>query len=587
MLKKQIPVVSIISILLVYSQAVFAAIALSHVQVTDVTPSGFSIVWHASEASIPKIDVFLDEAATLSITDQVETLRFPLQAASSGILTAYEQSQSRLQLQQTAQQKGLNKIQVRGLDPETEYFVKVTAESDTDSGLWPASGTQSITTQRENSFLQDSAIVVVDLQDPDARGWIVTASTATSTHPVSSYAEAGAEPGQAVLNLSNLFGADGTNWYSDIASSLTISVIKGDGELVTEVLDINLSTSFVVASNYPFNIGSPFDAIIQIVSPADKVYSRGENVTLAWTDQADGINATISLYMDVDSSGEDGVLIAAGFEEDPDGINDQYDWNVSAVAEGRYYVYAVISDGENSVSAYGNARITIDHAQTDSDIDLMSDLWELHYFDTVTRDGSGDLEGDNVPDRLEHFYRTSPEQINAPLQGLNLALREGSQIIGIPGMLVPRVESHGLLTQLGNDVYSIARHNPTTGQLETTYWDAGSPAGDSFFLLPNEGYIVQMNADADLSWTPYDSGKSISLKQGVNVIAVTEPSGNAFGLLGQLGNNVVWSIRRQDPLTSLYETAAFDGAEQVGIPFPLILGEGYIVTVKQDAELDL
>ncbi|MCP4335928.1 MAG: hypothetical protein GY785_25060 [Gammaproteobacteria bacterium] len=46
----------------------------------------------------------------------------------------------------------------------------MTAASDTDSGNWPATGTQAVTTQRENSFLQDSGILVVDIHDPDARG---------------------------------------------------------------------------------------------------------------------------------------------------------------------------------------------------------------------------------------------------------------------------------------------------------------------------------------------------------------------------------------------------------------------------------
>ena len=564
---------------------VFAAISLSHVQVTDVTPSGFSVIWHADAASDPRLNLYLDAAGTEEITDQVEVIPFPLQAASSGVTGAYQQAQSRLALQQSARDKGLNKIRVRGLDPETEYFFKVGATSASDSGYWPATGTLSVTTQRENSFLKDSAILIVDLHDPDARGWIVTATVASATHPVASFAEAGAEPGQAVLNLANLFANDGSNWFSDLTASISIQVIKGDGELVSETLDINLSTTFEVASNYPFGIGSPFNAIIQIVSPAEKVYSRGENILLGWADEAEGVNATVSLYLDVDNSGEDGVLIVTGIDEDPDGSADQYDWDVSAVAEGSYYVYAVISDGANSVSSYGDARITIDHSQTDGDSDTMSDLWELHFFDTLTRDGTADFEGDNVPDWLEHFYQTNPELANLPLQGLNLALREGAQIIGVPGMLVPRVDSRGLLAQLGQDIYSIARYNSASGQLEKTFWETGAPAGASFFLLPGEGYFVQMNADANLVWAPYDNNKSIPLKQGVNVIAITQPNGNAFGLLDQLGSDVIWSIRRQDSSTSLYETAAFDGVEKVGIPFPLRYGEGYIVTVKKDSDL--
>jgi len=586
MLKRHPLLFILAGFMLGYGQVVYAEITMSYSQVTDVTPSGFSVLWHASEASNPRVEVFLDAAATQEITGQVEMIPFPLQGAVSGLSGRYEQAQSRLALQQTAKQKGLNKIRVRGLDPETEYFIKVFADSAGDSGSWPASGTQSVTTQRENAFLQDSAIVVVDLHDVDSRGWLVTASVATSTHPVSSFADAGAEPGQAVINLSNLFGSDGTNWYSDIITSLTIQVIKGSGEIVTETLDIDLSSSFEVASNYAFDIGSPFDAIIQIVAPAGNVYSRGESVNLAWTDEATGVNATISLYMDVDSSGEDGVLVATGIAEDPDGVADRYNWDVSAVAEGSYYVYAVMSDGVNSVTSYGNSKITIDHNQTDGDSDLMPDLWEMHYFDTLTRDGTGDFEGDIVPDWLENFYRTNPQQTNSLLPGLTLALKKGSQIIGVPGLLLPRMDSYGLLAQLGSDVFSIARYNPASKQLEITYWDAAAPAGDVFFLLPGEGYFVQMIADADLTWSPFDSNRSISLRQGVNVIAITQPSGDSFGFLGQLGSDVIWSIRRQNSLTSLYETAAFDGTDAIGIPFPLRYGEGYIVTVKQDSSID-
>lgn len=586
MLKRQHPLLILAGFMLGYGQLVYAEITMSHSQVTDVTPSGFSVLWHASEASTPRVEVYLDAAATQEITDQVEMIPFPLQGAVSGLSGRYEQAQSRLTLQQSAKQKGLNKIRVRGLDPETEYFIKVFAESAGDSGSWPATGTQSVTTQRENAFLQNSAIVVVDLHDVDSRGWLVTASVATSTHPVSSFADAGAEPGQAVINLSNLFGGDGTNWYSDIVTSLTIQVIKGSGEIVTETLDIDLSGSFEVASNYAFDIGSPFDAIIQIVAPAGNVYSRGESVNLAWTDEATDVNATISLYMDVDSSGEDGVLVVSGIAEDPDGVADQYNWDVSAVAEGSYYVYAVMSDGVNSVTSYGDSKITIDHNQTDGDSDLMSDLWEMHYFDTLARDGTGDFEGDTVPDWLEGFYLTNPEQTNSPLPGLILALKKGAQIIGVPGLLVPRIDSYELLAQLGSDVFSIARYNPATRQLETTYWDAGAPEGDVFFLLPGAGYFVQMIADVDLIWSPFNSNRSIPLRQGVNVIAITQPSGDSFGLLGQLGSDVIWSIRRQNSLTSLYETAAFDGTEAVGIPFPLRYGEGYIVTVKQDSSID-
>ena len=563
-----------------------AQITMSYAQIADVTTSGFSVLWHASEQSVPRIEVYQDAEGTQLASDPMEVILNPVQAALTGLSTPYEQAQSRFDLQQTAQQKGLNKLLVRGLAPETDYYLKVFTDSQTDSGFWPETGTQQVTTQKENAFLQDGSVLVIDIHEADAKGWLVMASSAESTHPVSSFVEAGAEPGQAVINLSNLFGSDGTNWYSDLTTTLTIQVIKGNGDIVTETMDIDLSSAFSVANNYPFQIGSPFDALIQIVSPAQKVYSQGENIQLAWTDEADSVSATISLYLDIDTSGEDGQLIASGLAEDPDGSGDQYDLDVSSVTEGSYYVYAVMSDGTNQVSSYGSSKITIDHSQTDGDGDQMSDLWEKHFFGTLGRDGTGDWDNDGVPDELESFYGVNPEETNAPLQGLTHALSQGSQIIGVPGLLVPRLSSYDILTQLGNAIFSISRFNTVTQLLETTYWSGSDPAGDQFTLLPGEGYSVKMREDAELIWSPFNSNKSIPLEQGVNVIALTDPNGTAFGLLDQLGSNVIWSIRRIDPKTSLYQTAAFDEEEKVGVPFPMQYGEGYIVTVKQDGAIE-
>jgi len=571
---------------LLASYGINAQITMSHTQISDVTPSGFSVLWHASEQSVPRIEIYQDAGATSLVTDPVEVIINPVQAASAGLSTPYEQAQSRFDLQQTAQQKGLNKLIVRGLAPETDYYFKVFTDSQIDSGFWPETGTLQVTTQKENAFLQDGSVLVIDIHEANAKGWLVTASTSDSTHPVSSFVEAGAEPGQAVINLSNLFGGDGTNWYSDLTTTLTIQVIKGNGDIVTETMDVDLSSAFSVANNYPFQIGSPFDALIQIVSPAQKVYSQGENIQLAWTDEADSVSATISLYLDIDTSGEDGQLIASGLAEDPDGSGDQYDLDVSSVTEGSYYVYAVMSDGTNQVSSYGSSKITIDHSQTDGDGDQMSDLWEKHFFGTLGRDGTGDWDNDGVPDELESFYGVNPEETNAPLQGLTHALSQGSQIIGVPGLLVPRLSSYDILTQLGNAIFSISRFNTATQLLETTYWNGSDPAGDQFTLLPGEGYSVKMREDAELIWSPFNSNKSIPLEQGVNVIALTDPSGTAFGLLDQLGSNVIWSIRRIDPKTSLYQTAAFDEEEKVGVPFPMQYGEGYIVTVKQDGAIE-
>jgi len=221
----------------------------------------------------------------------------------------------------------------------------------------------------------------------------------------------------------------------------------------------------------------------------------------------------------------------------------------------------------------------------DSDNDDLPDAWEIENFGNLDHNGTGDFDNDGVPNELELFYDTDPDQTNVALPELTLSLKKGVQIIGVPGLLVPQISSHDLLQLLGTATRSISRYNTTTQLQETTYWDNANPAGPDFYLWPNEGYFVQMLEPTDLVLTPFDSNKAIPLQTGINVIGLTDPAGDAFGLLDNLGSDLIWSIRRLNPITALYETAAFDDVNKVGVPFPMRTGEGYIVIVKQDGSL--
>ncbi len=82
-------------------------------------------------------------------------------------------------------------------------------------------------------------------------------------------------------------------------------------------------------------------------------------VEIKWNDYDPDSNARISLYYDTDVYGEDGILITQNMLEDPDGDFDQYKWDVSQMAPGIYFVYAIIDDG-NSISVdYSNNPVIV------------------------------------------------------------------------------------------------------------------------------------------------------------------------------------------------------------------------------------
>jgi hypothetical protein len=564
---------------------VYGEIAVTNAHVTDVTSSSFSLVWHSSSPSYPQISLYEDELGSIPVTAPYEVIVNPVYVSLVQYENHYQKINSEHSLRQTIHQKGLNKIEVRGLSPDTDYFISLDIRDESDSGVWPATGLVKATTQKENTFINNGSLLVIDVNEPESAGWIALVSHADTSYAISSFVDSYDNNGKTVLNLSNLFGDIGFNWYGGVDEPFTVTLLKANGEAVTENFTVTMSPEFGVSQRFSAAIGTPFDALIQIISPNEKVYTRGESVQLAWTDTAESVNATISLYLDSDQSGEDGQLIVSGIEEDPDGVSDIHELDVTNIVDGAYYVYAVMSDGQNQVVSYGAEKITIDKLMVDGDGDSMSDLWESHYFDSYERDGTGDFDLDGIPDALESFYNTLPDATNDPLQGLTHSLKQGDQIIGVPGALVPKLTAFDVISQLGNSVVSISRFNTKTQEFEVASLENSSSTGIDFTLMPGEGYAIRMKEDDELVWSPFDVDRDISLKQGVNVVAITHPQGDAFGLLDQLGEDVIWSIRRINPKTSLSETAAFDGTDKVGKPFNLNYGEGYILTIKQGSVL--
>jgi predicted phosphodiesterase len=67
-------------------------------------------------------------------------------------------------------------------------------------------------------------------------------------------------------------------------------------------------------------------------------------------------NATISLFLDDDDTGLNGTPIATGIPEDG---TRHFDWQVSGIAPGSYYIYATISDGTHQSHDYSHFKITV------------------------------------------------------------------------------------------------------------------------------------------------------------------------------------------------------------------------------------
>lgn len=91
---------------------------------------------------------------------------------------------------------------------------------------------------------------------------------------------------------------------------------------------------------------------IELDSPSYEDGKKNKRALISWRDFDADSSATIALYFDTAPDSTDGILIANGLSEDADGNHDKYLWDISALPPGSYYIYAVISDGNQQHVGY-------------------------------------------------------------------------------------------------------------------------------------------------------------------------------------------------------------------------------------------
>ena len=106
----------------------------------------------------------------------------------------------------------------------------------------------------------------------------------------------------------------------------------------------------------PHEFSTPREFFIDDVRVAADDESNGR-FAITWNATDPDDNATISIYRDNDAVGFNGTLIASGLEEND--ANNVYIWDTRGVANGTYYLYAIVTDGLNTTRRYATGRLVV------------------------------------------------------------------------------------------------------------------------------------------------------------------------------------------------------------------------------------
>jgi hypothetical protein len=245
--------------------------------------------------------------------------------------------------------------QVLGLGDNTTYFWRVKASDGFAQSPW-AQGNFFVNTANDDPSPPT-------LKNPGQGAWVSTiiptlelnASLDLDNDQLSYWFEVYTDEAMEQLVASGV--SESTEWVvsgelSDNTWYYWKAQAKDEHEATSEWME---TASFFTDSN---GINDPPAIVVQ--EPSEDFITEFDNILIRWEDSDPETDAEITLYYDTDTSGEDGTLIAEGLMENPDGESyDSYLWDITAVPEGTYYIYAAITDGNSSAASYAPGVATI------------------------------------------------------------------------------------------------------------------------------------------------------------------------------------------------------------------------------------
>ncbi len=254
---------------------------------------------------------------------------------------------------------GTAQWQVQGLNDNTTYYWRARSRDNESASQW-------VVGQFFINTYNDAPGTPV-LKNPGALAWVDTLTPELSVHPVEEpdndtvemmvevytdkdLTDLVVEESSDDLALMVSQELENATWYYWRAKLMDAHGIEGDWSEVQAFFVKEDTTDDPPA----ITLTAPDTGTVITVSGSDTV------LAISWDDTDPDSDAQISLYYDDNDSGEDGTLIVSGISEDSD-ESDTYEWNLSGMAGGTYYIYAQIADGTSTVTAYAAGAVTVNH----------------------------------------------------------------------------------------------------------------------------------------------------------------------------------------------------------------------------------
>ncbi|MCL5098564.1 MAG: hypothetical protein M1608_13750, partial [Candidatus Omnitrophica bacterium] len=240
------------------------AATITNVTLVNVTPTSFGVLWRTAH-STPSIALYADPGGLTNLAGQLGIENFPLHTGNPALAGGYERRQSQAALRQRMENFGLMQVRVTGCHPGTTYYFRLTSTlPDSSTVVYPVAGPlPGVTTERENTFVVNDQVLILDVPGLDTYGQLVTLTHPQAAHPLAAVVGDGAGTNQVFFNVNDLFAAaaGGGNFTPLGPQDFTVDVLGPNQADVIRQFTLVFGTDFTVAPGSYASIGTEFLAL--------------------------------------------------------------------------------------------------------------------------------------------------------------------------------------------------------------------------------------------------------------------------------------------------------------------------------------
>ena len=254
-------------------------LAMPKVDVTDVTPRAFSLVWLVDQAATCSAKVYSDPVGQKPVAGLTIT------SESAG--------------HPPAEQNGVMKVNVTGLTPGTTYYFQIVTITDAGTLTEPVDGElPSVRTETSSGLVNNDVlahrILLGDGSTP-AVGALLLVEVEGADYPITGWVDEGFDAPWALVNLNNLYGEE---------THTNLELSADGGETITLTSIGGLSGFRRLSAQVPEEIG-----VIQSLDP----FPSDDQCTL--DDRGPTIDTEQLLPFPGEVLGENRPLIRAGYSD--------------------------------------------------------------------------------------------------------------------------------------------------------------------------------------------------------------------------------------------------------------------------------